>query len=331
MESGKKLIKMKYKLKKISGDASFREFYRVKNSNKTSIVVFAKKEQYKNLIVYSLVNKILNNHNILAPKLIKSYYENNMIEITDLGDKSFYDFIKKRKNKLKAYQELIKLILKLQKINLRKFYYFEKKKIKFSKYSINNLHKESDLFFDWYLKFTIKKKKLKKIKKILRNELNNVYKKLYFKNNFFVHRDFHASNIMITKKRLGIIDSQDAIIGNPLYDVASLIDDVRIKIPKNLQDSLFRYYFLKSKLRQKDQINLKNDFDILSVQRNLKILGIFVRLYKRDKKPKYLKYLPYTWKLIDRRLKNPILHRLKIMMKKYLPIKKLKEKKNYEN
>ena len=58
---------------------------------------------------------------------------------------------------------------------------------------------------------------------------------------------------MITKKRLRIIDSQDAIIGNPLYDVASLIDDVRIKIPKNLQDSLFKYYCSKSKFRQKDQ------------------------------------------------------------------------------
>ena len=95
---------------------------------------------------------------------------------------------------------------------------------------------------------------------------------------------------MITKKRLSLIDSQDAIIGNPLYDVASLIDDVRIKIPKNIQDNLFTYYIQKSKFRSKDQSYLKNDFDILSVQRNLKILGIFVRLYKRDKKANYLKY-----------------------------------------
>ena len=57
-------------------------------------------------------------------------------------------------------------------------------------------------------------------------ELNKIYKKLNFKNNIFVHRDFHASNIMMTKKGLSLIDSQDAIIGNPLYDVASLIDDI---------------------------------------------------------------------------------------------------------
>ena len=78
-----------------------------------------------------------------------------------------------------------------------------------------------------------------------------------------------------------MIDSQDAIIGNPLYDVVSLIDDVRIKLPKNLQNNLLKYYYLKSKLNKENYQNLKNDFDILSIQRNFKILGIFVRLSKK--------------------------------------------------
>ena len=60
----------------------------------------------------------------------------------------------------------------------------------------------------------------------------------YFKNNYFTHRDFHVSNIMRNNNKLGVIDSQDAIIGNPLYDVASLIDDVRIKLPQDLQNKL---------------------------------------------------------------------------------------------
>ena len=321
---------MNYKLKKISGDASFREFYRVKKNNKSSIIVFARKEQYKNLIVYSVVNKILNQNKISSPKLLKKYYKNNMIEISDLGDKSFYDFIKRKKNKLKEYKRLIELIIKLQKIKLKKQYYFDGKKIKFTKYSLSHLNKESDLFFDWYLKYCSKNLNLKKIKRVFKKELNNIYKKLFFKNDYFTHRDFHASNIMINKKKLSLIDSQDAIIGNPLYDVVSLIDDVRIKIPKKLQDDLFKYYVKKSKFKLKDLFNLKNDFDILSVQRNLKILGIFVRLCKRDKKSDYLKYLPYTWVLIESRMKNPIFNKLNKLFKKYLPLKKLKKIK-YEN
>ena len=316
---------MNYKIKKISGDASFREFYRLKKNNKTSIIVSAKKEKYKNLIVYSAVNNILNSNKIHAPKLISNHYRNNIIEISDLGGVSFYDFIVSKKNKLNQYKLLIKLIIKLQKIKIKKIYKIGKFKVKLFKYTSNCLHKESDLFFDWYLKYSLKKKKINKITKLFRIELNKVYKKLNFKNDTFVHRDFHVSNIMLDKKRLGVIDSQDAIIGNPLYDVASLIDDVRIKLPQDLQNDLFKFYYNNSKHKKEKIEKLKNDFDILSVQRNLKILGIFVRLFKRDNKLNYLKYLPYTWLLIERRMKNPIFNKLNILFKKHLPLKKLKK------
>ena len=316
---------MNYKLKKISGDASFREFYRLQKGNNTSIIVQAKKEKFKNLITYIVVNKILAKYKIYAPKLITNLYEHDIIEITDLGQKSFYNSIIKKKNKFKDYKDLIKIIVKLQNIKLQQNYRLGKFKINFQNYSIKSLHKETDLFFDWYLKYCIKSSKLKKIKDTIKNELTKIYKKLYFHNNTFVHRDFHASNIMINKNKLGLIDSQDAIIGNPLYDVASLIDDVRIKLPSNLQEKLLNYYYNKSKFKKEKYKNLKNDFEILSVQRNLKILGIFVRLFKRDGKPNYLKYLPYTWSLIERRLKNPVFKNLNLLFNKHLKIKKLKK------
>ncbi len=316
---------MNYKLKKISGDASFREFYRLQKGKNTSIIVQAKKEKFKNLITYIVVNKILAKYKIYAPKLITNHYEHNIIEITDLGQKSFYNSIIKKKNKFSDYKDLIKIIIKLQNIKLQPNYHLGKFKINFQNYSIKNLHKESDLFFDWYLKYCFKSSKLKIIKDIFKNELTKIYKKLYFQNNTFVHRDFHASNIMVNKNKLGLIDSQDAIIGNPLYDVASLIDDVRIKLPSNLKEKLLNFYYIKSKFKKEEYKNLKNDFEILSVQRNLKILGIFVRLFKRDGKPNYLKYLPYTWSLIERRLKNPVFKNLNLLFKKHLKIKKLKK------
>ena len=130
---------------------------------------------------------------------------------------------------------------------------------------------------------------------------------------------------MIKKNKLGIIDSQDAIIGNPLYDIASLIDDVRIKLSNKLQNQLFNFYHKNSKLKDDQIKKLKNDFDILSVQRNLKILGIFVRLYKRDNKDNYLEFLPHTWTLIEKRLQNPALKNLKTLFYKHLSIRKLKK------
>ena len=133
---------------------------------------------------------------------------------------------------------------------------------------------------------------------------------------------------MPVKSKLGIIDTQDVILGNPMYDVASLIDDVRIEIPLSIKNKIFQYYSKKSSLR-KNIYFLKNDFDILSIQRNLKILGIFYRLNKRDKKPQYLKYLPYTWKLIELRMKSKIFKNLEKILLDTVS-KKLRKKRNFK-
>src|SRR5210317_1692867 len=127
-------------------------------------------------------------------------------------------------------------------------------------------------------------------------------KKINQKNDTFVHRDFHISNLMMLKNDIGIIDSQDALIGNKAYDLASLIDDVRFETSFELKKKIYNFYLkTKKKLNKK---SFKNDFEIISVLRNLKIIGIFTRLAVRDNKKKYLKLIPYAWKLIRLRSQN---------------------------
>ena len=110
---------------------------------------------------------------------------------------------------------------------------------------------------------------------------------------------------MLVGNRIGIIDSQDALIGNPAYDLASLVDDVRIKIPKKLKDAIYNYYLSKNiKVKDFNISKFQEDFNILSVQRSLKIIGIFSRLSLRDNKKKYLKLIPHAWKLLDSRIKS---------------------------
>ena len=105
--------------------------------------------------------------------------------------------------------------------------------------------------------------------------------------------------MMYKNKKIYLIDSQDAVIGNPAYDLASLIDDVRYKSSNSLKNKIYSYFLKKNK--KIDKKSFQNDFLILSVLRNLKILGIFTRLAKRDNKNNYLKLIPYTWKLIKLR------------------------------
>ena len=127
-----------------------------------------------------------------------------------------------------------------------------------------------------------------------------------------MHRDFHSQNLMKIKGKIGVIDSQDAIIGNPAYDLVSLIDDVRIKTSKKLKNKIYDYYLIKNK---KNFINnsrkFLEDFNILSVQRSLKIIGIFARLFKRDNKDQYLKFIPYVWQILELRMKGKIFLKLK--------------------
>ena len=320
---------MQYKLKKINSDASFREFFRLKKGNKTSIIVTARKERFRNLIAYSAINKFLRGKGIHTPKTISQHYSEGIMEIEDFGDNTLLHSVRKSKNILSLYKKSIDVILKLQKIKpINKIKIKSNQNLKLNNYNLKNLHKESDLFLNWYLPGILGKRKSKKFKTKIKIELNKLYKQIYFKNKFIVHRDFHVSNIMPIRRKLGIIDTQDVILGNPMYDVASLIDDVRIEIPLQIKNKVFQYYFKKSSLRKKMYF-LKNDFDILSIQRNLKILGIFYRLYKRDKKPKYLKYLPYTWKLIELRMKSKIFKNLEKTLLNAVS-KKLRIKRNFK-
>ncbi len=84
------------KLKKLSGDASFRNFYRKKNS----VFVYCKKEKKSNLLIYDAINKILNKNNIKAPKLISQNYKKNYIEIEDLGDLTVLNILNKKKKNI---------------------------------------------------------------------------------------------------------------------------------------------------------------------------------------------------------------------------------------
>ena len=312
----------KYKL--LAGDASFRKFYR---SSQDSIIVFSKKNKYLNLAIYDAINNCLINNGVNAPKLKKEFYNNNYIEIEDLGNETIYKILKKNKNKnkIKIYFNAIKILKLVQKIRKKNLVTFKKKKYKIPKYTKAKIIKEANLFLKWYLPKIVKKSKINNAKKEIKNSFDNLFKKLKLKKKVFVHRDYHVSNMMYHKKKIYLIDSQDAVYGNVAYDLASLIDDVRFKTSEELKNKIFKKFVrLNSNI---DQDKLKNDFEILSVLRNLKIIGIFTRLAVRDKKTRYMQMIPYAWKLIEKRTsKNFIFKDLEIKLNKYFS-KKLRLKK----
>ena len=290
-------------LKKIKGDASSRKFFRKKDKNINSIIVYSKKDKSKNLLVYDAINKILIKNDVLAPSLYQENYKKSFIEIQDFGDQTVFKILKsKSTNKLILFKKIIKVLNQIQSIKSRNIKNFKKQKYIIPKYNNDVLIKEANLFCQWYadknlpkgLKEKFTKKFLKIIKKLTLN--------LKLKNTVFVHRDFHVSNLMLFNNKIGVIDSQDALIGNKAYDLASLVDDVRLKTPKSLKNKIYSLYMNKQKKLNK--FKFKNDFEILSILRNLKIIGIFTRLAIRDGKKDYLKLIPYAWFLINMRIND---------------------------
>ena len=317
----------KKKLIKIKGDASFREFYRKKLKSKSSIIVYAKKEKIKNLLIYDAVNRLLIQNRILAPKLYKENFNENYIEVKDLGTNTIFDIFKKnKKNYLTILKKIILLLKKIQKIKKSKTKNFKNQYYKIPTYTKNLLFNEAKLFCDWYVPTCVSNLKIRSVNKELTKKIKFLLSKIKQKNDIFVHRDFHVSNLMIFEKRYGVIDTQDAVIGNKAYDLASLIDDVRFKTSNQLKGQVYEYYLNLNKANL-DVKKFKNDFDILSVLRNLKIIGIFTRLAKRDRKYNYLKFIPYTWKLIELRTNdNHLLKDLKTFLDKNFS-KKIRNKK----
>ena len=288
----------------IKGDASFRKFYRKKNKKKSSIIIYSQREKKKNLLNYDSINKLLLNNKISAPRLLSENFNKNYIEIEDLGTKTLFDILKKKKtNKFKIYKKILIILIKLQNIKVKKIKNFKKNFYKIPNYSKTLIYKEANLFLDWYVPYTLNKQKRSKIKKELKKSISSLLGKIQLPNNTFVHRDFHVSNLMLKKNKISVIDSQDALYGNIAYDLASLIDDVRLKTSDNLKEMIYQNYLHLNK-KKINEIKFKNDFEILSVLRNLKVIGIFTRLAVRDGKRKYLKLIPHAWKLIENRVNN---------------------------
>ena len=140
------------KLAPIKADASFRKFYRKKIKKKSSIIVYAEKEKIQNLLNYDSVNKLLLQKNINAPRLLSENFNQNLIEIDDLGTKTILDILKKKNtNKLKIYKKILVILIKLQKIKLKKIKNFKKKFYKIPIYSNKLIFNEANLFLDWYI------------------------------------------------------------------------------------------------------------------------------------------------------------------------------------
>jgi len=276
-------------LQTASADASFRQYFRVTNNkdNKTYIVMDAPPEK-EDCHPFLLVTDLIRSVGVNAPDVISIDIQQGFLLLDDLGNKPYLDHLDQNSAD-NLYTDAIDALVKMQSIDGI-----------LPAYDEQLLQTEMDLFETWYLNRHLDIQ----LDEIQKASLDSVFKTLIQnaieQPQVFVHRDYHSRNLMITdENNPGVIDYQDAVIGPITYDLVSLLKDCYIEWPREKVELWLELYLARiTPARLIDRDTLIRWFDLMGVQRHLKVLGIFARLNYRDGKSQYINDLPLTLKYV---------------------------------
>ena len=270
-----------YQLAAITGDASFRRYFRVNTSDQSYIVMDSDPDKLDNT-PYIELNKVFSQHGFKLPKILQADEKQGFFLLSDLGNTHLADLLGDEDRTL-HYKHLIKLSAQWAQIPPAQYMkVFDGEFLQF----------ELSIFRDWLVDNFIGEQLsadeqqmwLQACELLVNNALEQPI--------VTVHRDFHSRNIMRTGQQWAIIDYQDAVQGPVCYDLVSLLRDCYFKLPEQELDYLLRYAydeFSEQQLLQDTSFAMfKRWFDLTGVQRHLKAAGIFCRLKLRDGKSGYL-------------------------------------------
>ncbi len=299
----------------IRSDASFRKYYRLENN---ILVMDAAPEKGESVSKFLEIATILHSFNLSAPKIIDVNNKEGFILLEDFGDKIFSTYMNE-KNKINLYKKAIDVLIDIKIKSSQN----KSSLSKLTTYNFEELYRESILFIEWFIeqkyRIQISNKKREEFYQILQQAFLNIKSQ----NDTLVLRDYHVDNLILKDhkeplKQVGLIDFQDALLGSSFYDLASLLEDVRMPLNENEKEELLKYYI---NMTNENYETVLREINFFSLQRNLKILGIFNRLSIRDGKARYLDYLPATFNFIKSNLKSSLF----FDMKKWIEELQIKE------
>jgi hypothetical protein len=267
-----------------SSDASFRRYFRVASGNKTWVVMDAPpdKEEIKPFIN---IARFLKKHHVNTPEIYAENHTDGFLLLQDFGHTAYLSELNDSSAD-ELYKSAIDSILAMQNAPINNALLPE--------YDVQLLQKELNLFPEWFLGKHLSINAPAFLAEIDEVLINNAIEQPQV----IVHRDYHSRNLMLlTQQQPGVIDFQDAVIGACSYDLVSLLRDCYIEWPEEKIDQWLHYYLDVASLDIPFP-QFKKWFDLMGLQRHLKVLGIFCRLYYRDGKANYLNDLPLTLKYV---------------------------------
>lgn len=288
---------------KLPSDASFRKYERV-TINGINYILMDAPPATEDVRPFIKIANILQNYGLKSPEILNSDENNGILLLEDFGSGKFNKIVlESEKTEETLYKNALDIIAHIS---------MQQRELGIPEYNDEVLLREADLFIDWFLKYNENhsEERLKEIKLQYHRILRSIFKKLHFPNKTLVLRDYHADNLMVLDNdcelcSIGLLDFQDGLVGNISYDVVSLLEDARRDVSKKLQNKMIDYFVGIAGIKEHKQ-EFISDYNILGMQRNLKIIGIFTRLNHRDRKKHYLDLIPRVTGYLKQDLEHPV-------------------------
>ncbi len=288
----------------VAGDASFRRYFRLTGADGRRAILMDAPPPHEDPKPFLNVASYLCQHGFHAPEIYAQDLERGLVVIEDFGDVRMREYLDDYPDTERdVYRAAIDTLIRLHDLETARV----------PEYDDAAYLQEVNLLIEWYMPamgLSFDQNEYEKLWADLLASLRGGGRSVT------VLRDYHAENIMLLENgEQGIIDFQDALVGHRAYDLVSLLQDARRDVSPDLEAEMLAYYQQQSDVGSE----FGHHYALLGAQRNIKIIGIFTRLWKRDGKPRYLDFLPRMWGLLERDLKHPELAALSDWLDAHIP------------
>ena len=277
----------------LAGDASFRHYARISLNNKTFMLMDAPPEK-EDCRPFVSIDEFFDKNGVRVPHIVAKDLEQGFLLLEDFGDVLLSTLLNDQTVDA-HYEQSFKQLIQLQTIDGVDH---------FPAYTYDKLISEMTLLTDWLLP-SLQIQPTEAEQALIKRTFAILANAALAQPQVIVHRDFHSRNLMILKDETeqGVIDFQDAVIGADTYDLISITRDAYVQWGPERVYTWFKVFYdlLPNSAKEgRDFEQFKQDADLMAIQRHIKILGIFVRLFERDGKSGYLKDLPRVmWYLLE--------------------------------
>jgi len=286
----------------LAGDASFRRYFRVVDGARTAVLMDAPPPQ-EDVRPFIGVAEWLHSVGLSAPEILARDIDHGLLLLGDFGDWRLREMLDSDPSRERELYQLATDVL----VHLHKHPPMDGLPV----HGLPQWLDELSLFTDWYcpaLDLAVdvdgyRAAWTQVLEPVASDGLGPVT----------VLRDYHAENVMLVRGRegvrhFGLLDFQDALVGHPAYDLASVLEDARRDVPPDIERAMIDRYIAATGKAEA----FERAYWVLAAQRNTRILGVFTRLWKRDNKPHYTAFQPRMWGLLERDLARPGLEPVKL-------------------